>query len=319
LPMVSARQIAVKTANFIREGARITNLGVSFAGPVNADGVVIKSPNIFGATLENIPYAQYLSNVTGLKTGVANDMVAAGFGQMRWGTAKGLDNFLVVTVSSGIGANAFLNRQPIIGQNGMAGEIGHMPVFRPEEAARAHEFYCACGKWGHLEAISSGNNAAVVALNKAINFYMRNDFRIKDSNVLMSLRSKAFELAQVIANNGSGSEEARKSVNVEVGKGYSRGDWFTKEVYGTVIPPVAHALVLADIKYDMDKVVLVGSYGLKMPGYVEVLNNVLKTHLNNTGFGFKSNDGFAKNFVIKGVDMRAEKAAATIPWQVSPE
>ncbi|OGI11379.1 MAG: hypothetical protein A2Y40_05895 [Candidatus Margulisbacteria bacterium GWF2_35_9] len=317
LPYISAKKIAEQTDRFKDLGAQITNLGISFAGPVNKQGIVIKGPNIFGPNLENIPFAKIVADATKINTGVANDMVAAGFGQMKWGAAKGLPNFLIITVSSGIGANAFLDLEPVIGSNGMAGEIGHLPVFRPEESERARHYFCGCGKWGHLEAISSGNSAAVITLNKAINYFLRNDSRIKSSSVLSNLNPDVFKYAQLIANDDESSPEIRENINRVVGEGSKLGDWFTQEIYDTVIPPVAQALVSADIFNDMDKVVLVGSYGLKMPGYIQTLNLVLQSYLATSGFAFKANSDFANNLIMQGVDMRAEQAAATIPWQVS--
>jgi glucokinase len=318
LPQVSADALAQKTDNYKNQGAQINQIGISFAGPVNKKGVVIKAPNIFGPTLENIPFADIVANSTKLKTGVANDMVAAGYGQMKWGSAQGLSNFLVFTVSTGIGANTFLDHEPIIGKNGMAGEIGHLSVFGPNEMEKARQYFCGCGKWGHLEAISSGNSAALITLNRAINYYLRNDSRIESSQVLTELKKEAFKYAESIANNDTQSEKIREVVNKAIGKGAALGDWFSREVYNIVIPPVAQALVASDTIDDMEKIVLVGSYGLKMPGYIDKLNSVLTSYLEESGFAFKSSPEFASNMVIRGANMRAEKAAASIPWQTEP-
>jgi glucokinase len=76
---------------------------------------------------------------------IDNDGHMAAFGEARWGAAKGIHDFLMITVGTGVGGGLFLNGEPYRGSRGLGGELGHVVV-------EMDGLPCPCGGRGHLEA-----------------------------------------------------------------------------------------------------------------------------------------------------------------------
>lgn len=74
-----------------------------------------------------------------------NDGHCAALGEHRFGAAKGVRDFLMITLGTGVGGGMFVGGQPFRGARGLGGEVGHMPV-------RSDGAICPCGAAGHLEA-----------------------------------------------------------------------------------------------------------------------------------------------------------------------
>lgn len=128
------------------------SIGVTFAGLVDSEkGTVISSPNILG--LKNFPISKALENEFGVRTHLENDATAATIAERIFGQGKEHDNFVYMTLSTGIGGGAFLGGKLYRGAHGMAGEIGHMVVM-------SNGPVCGCGRRGCLEAIASGRGIA---------------------------------------------------------------------------------------------------------------------------------------------------------------
>ena len=89
---------------------------------------------------------------------VLNDMTAAGYRYV----SQGLQDFCLLTVSSGIGHKVFLHGSPVTGLGGRGGEIGHLRVNHTDRALR-----CDCGLRGHLGAVASGRGVLNDALQLA--------------------------------------------------------------------------------------------------------------------------------------------------------
>jgi glucokinase len=86
-----------------------------------------------------------------------NDANAAALGEYRFGAGRGLRHMVYITVSTGVGGGLILDGKLYTGASGGAGEIGHIPVQR-EGGPR-----CGCGRYGCLEAVSSGTAIARMA------------------------------------------------------------------------------------------------------------------------------------------------------------
>lgn len=128
------------------------SIGVIFAGLVDAEkGTVISSPNILG--LKNFQISKVLEQEFGAKTYLENDATAATIAERLFGQGRNTDNFVYMTLSTGIGGGVFLNGKLYRGAHGMAGEIGHMVVM-------SNGPICGCGRRGCLEAIASGKGIA---------------------------------------------------------------------------------------------------------------------------------------------------------------
>jgi len=91
-----------------------------------------------------------LADAFRLPVSVCNDVHAHAVGEASVGAGRGHDTVLVAAVGTGIGGAVVINGQPEFGTHGIAGHLGHLPI------AEAEGLLCPCGKFGHVEAISSG-------------------------------------------------------------------------------------------------------------------------------------------------------------------
>ena len=91
-----------------------------------------------------IPLAKLMEDALGLKTKVTNDANAAAVGEMMYGVARGMKDFIMVTLGTGLGSGFVANGEVIYGHDGFAGELGHVTAIRNGRS-------CACGKNGCLE------------------------------------------------------------------------------------------------------------------------------------------------------------------------
>ena len=85
----------------------------------------------------------------GVKTLISNDANAATIGEMIYGNAKGMRDFIMITLGTGLGSGFVANGEMVYGHDGFAGEFGHIPFFD-------NEIICSCGKKGCLETEVSG-------------------------------------------------------------------------------------------------------------------------------------------------------------------
>ena len=97
-----------------------------------------------------IPLAELISKYTDIPVLVTNDANAAALGEMIFGGAKGMKNFVVITLGTGLGSGIVANGQLLYGQDGFAGEVGHT-IVRPGRTNRE----CGCGRVGCLETYVS--------------------------------------------------------------------------------------------------------------------------------------------------------------------
>ena len=96
----------------------------------------------------SIPLAKLIGEAIGLKTTITNDANAATIGEMMYGAAKGMKDFVMVTLGTGVGSGFVANGQLIYGHDGFAGELGHLIAVRDGRD-------CACGRKGCLETYAS--------------------------------------------------------------------------------------------------------------------------------------------------------------------
>lgn len=104
-----------------------------------------------------IPFAQMLEERVGIPVALTNDANAAAIGEMTYGAARGMKDFIVITLGTGVGSGIVVNGQMVYGNDGFAGELGHTIVRR--ENGRV----CGCGRHGCLEAYASATGLARTA------------------------------------------------------------------------------------------------------------------------------------------------------------
>jgi glucokinase len=131
----------------------IAGIGIAAPGPVDPRiGTLIEPPNV-GPGFHDIPLAGPVADAFGLPVVLERDTHVAALGEATYGIARGVRDFLYLTVSTGIGGAIVANGELYGGADGVAGEIGHIPVELDGPP-------CGCGAKGHLEAISSGSGIA---------------------------------------------------------------------------------------------------------------------------------------------------------------
>ena len=129
-------------------------------------GVGAPNGNYFNGTIEFaptlpwrgvIPLAQMLTDRFGIPVSLTNDANAAAIGEMTYGAARGLKDFIMITLGTGVGSGIVVNGQLVYGHDGFAGELGHV-IVRPNNGR-----LCGCGRTGCLEAYTSATGVARTA------------------------------------------------------------------------------------------------------------------------------------------------------------
>jgi glucokinase len=127
-------------------------VGISSPGPLDPwHGVVVAPPNLAG--WHDVPLGERVEAAIGLPTFLERDTNVAIMAEWRHGAARGTDDAIYVTVSTGIGGGIVVDGRPLIGKDGTAGEVGHITVDIDGPI-------CGDGSPGHAEAIGSGTALA---------------------------------------------------------------------------------------------------------------------------------------------------------------
>lgn len=137
---------------------KIERMGIGAPNANYLNGCIEFAPNLPWAHDCKVPLAQMFSErLGGLPVNLTNDANAAALGEMMYGVAKGMKNFIVLTLGTGVGSGIVINGQMVYGCDGMAGELGHV-IMRRENGRP-----CGCGRTGCLEAYCSATGVARTA------------------------------------------------------------------------------------------------------------------------------------------------------------
>lgn len=139
--------------------ARLNKLIDSVGGPERIKGIGVGAPNAnyYSGKIELapnlpwkgiIPLADLLRNKLGIPVALTNDANAAALGEMTYGVARGMKDFIMITLGTGVGSGIVVNGQLVYGHDGFAGELGHVIVRRGGRL-------CGCGRRGCLETYCS--------------------------------------------------------------------------------------------------------------------------------------------------------------------
>ena len=104
-----------------------------------------------------VPFATLLSEAFGIPAAITNDANAAAVGEMTYGVARGMKNFIMITLGTGVGSGIVIDGKIVYGHDGFAGELGHVRVVRNNGRL------CGCGREGCLETYSSATGVARTA------------------------------------------------------------------------------------------------------------------------------------------------------------
>ena len=120
-----------------------------FTGEI-ADGVNLPWPT-------PIPLADLVSEKFSIPVAITNDANAAAIGEMTYGAARGMKDFIMITLGTGVGSGIVINGQMVYGHDGFAGELGHVIMKRNNGRT------CGCGRTGCLETYASATGVARTA------------------------------------------------------------------------------------------------------------------------------------------------------------
>ena len=137
---------------------QLRGIGVGAPNGNYYTGEIAFAPNLEWAANEAVPFSRMLSEALGgIPVSLTNDANAAAVGEMTYGAAKGMKDFIMITLGTGVGSGIVINGQVVYGHDGFAGELGHTC------AVRHNGRQCNCGKTGCLEAYCSAIGVARTA------------------------------------------------------------------------------------------------------------------------------------------------------------
>ncbi len=169
-------QTAIKTKghpdinDYVKDSIEALQPALDMVGGIeNIRGMGIGAPNgnYYSGTIEYapnlewkgiVPIAELFEKALGIPVRVTNDANAAAMGEMAYGVAKGMKNFIMITLGTGVGSGIVVDGKLVYGCDGFAGELGHLVVDHTEEGRE-----CGCGRKGCLECYCSATGVARTA------------------------------------------------------------------------------------------------------------------------------------------------------------
>jgi glucokinase len=235
------REIASSIARFVTgldgrvgPGAPIV---VSFPGPLGPDARILDAPTITPGASCFPDFSEMLARQTGRRVSMLNDLSAAAW---HFGETTGVERFLVVTISSGVGSKMFdrNSRKQVLDDGPYAGEIGHLVV---DESGSAPP--CECGGRGHLAAIASG---------RGIESYARRTARADPERFRVSACSRMGGTPDSLTNEAHLVPAARA------------GDAWALDAVRRCTRPLARMLLPVIVAATLDRVILIGGFALSL-------------------------------------------------------
>ena len=132
----------------------IRSMGIGAPNGNYYKGTIEYAPNLPWAHNVVVPLADMFSEALGIPVALTNDANAAAIGEMTYGIARGLKNFIMITLGTGVGSGIVIDGHLVYGSDGFAGELGHI-IMRPENGR-----LCGCGRMGCLETYCSATGVA---------------------------------------------------------------------------------------------------------------------------------------------------------------
>ncbi len=162
-PGTLMREVYGLVENFIKERSDVRLMGIGIGAP-NANfytGQIEDPPNLSWGTVD---MAGMVREIFQRPVYLTNDANASAIGEMLFGSARGMEHFIVITLGTGLGSGVVVDGKLVYGSNGLAGELGHNCI-------DFHGRHCACGNRGCLETYVSASGivrSAVELLGKRI-------------------------------------------------------------------------------------------------------------------------------------------------------
>lgn len=189
---VAALQVIIDEVGGIE---KIKAMGIGAPNANYYSGTIEHAPNIaWGKGI--VPLARLFSEALGIPVAMTNDANAAAIGEMIYGVARGMKNFIMITLGTGVGSGIVINGKIVYGSDGFAGELGHVTMVREDGRL------CGCGRTGCLEAYCSATGVARTAREMLS--------KTNEPSLLRELDAEAITSYDVSVAAGKGDEMAKR-------------------------------------------------------------------------------------------------------------
>ena len=152
-------ELAEAVKKLIKESGtegKVRGVGVGAPNGNYYTGTIEYAPNLLWGR-QKVEFAKLLNEALGLPVALTNDANAAAVGEMTYGAARGMKNFIMITLGTGVGSGIVINGEVVYGHDGFAGELGHTIAVRNNGRS------CGCGRTGCLETYCSATGVARTA------------------------------------------------------------------------------------------------------------------------------------------------------------
>jgi glucokinase len=153
---ISAIDSSVKTMMRAVPGVKLSGIGIGAPNANYHKGTIELAPNLAWKGI--VPLAQYMRERIDVPVAVTNDANAAAMGEMIFGGATNMKDFIVITLGTGLGSGIVINGGLVYGHTGFAGELGHQIIVPGGRD-------CGCGRQGCFETYASASGLVRTVLN----------------------------------------------------------------------------------------------------------------------------------------------------------
>jgi len=166
------------------EGHTLRGIGIASPAANHRNGTIDRPANLSWGTINIV---EMLGEYFDLPITVVNDSNAAALGELKYGSGKGMKNFVVITLGTGLGAGLVVNGQLLQGETGAAGELGHVTI-NPQGRE------CGCGRRGCVETYVSATGIRRTAFELLVQ--RTAESRLRTMSFVELSAMKLYELAQ---------------------------------------------------------------------------------------------------------------------------
>lgn len=147
--------------------SNVVGMGIGAPNANYYTGNIEKAPNLPWKQ-DKVPLAKMISDELGIPVKITNDANAAALGEKMYGAAKNINDFIMITLGTGVGSGIVIDGKLVYGHDGFAGELGHVIVERDGRL-------CGCGRKGCLETYCSATGIVRTAKERNTPFQTSKD------------------------------------------------------------------------------------------------------------------------------------------------
>ena len=191
-------QLSSEIGIYKKKYNKIMAIGVGAPNANYYKGNIENAPNLLWKGV--LPFSEKLSKATGIEVFLTNDANAAAIGEGVYGGAKSMKHYAVITLGTGVGSGIVCDGKLLYGNDGFAGEFGHVIVNSKSRRL------CGCGRYGCLETYASATGI-VNTMNSLLNKY-------EQYSILREIQSDKLSSLDIYNAALKGDELALKSFEI---------------------------------------------------------------------------------------------------------